>query len=314
MKYLLENSYAIVYRGILGGMNNLIILITGAKGFVGKNLTAELKNRQTGVLYEYDADADPVLLDNYTKNCNFVFHFAGNLGFTSTLLNSLKKNKNTCPVIFSSSIQATLDNPFGGNKKADEDSLRIYSEETGAKVLIYRFPTIFGQRFHQNNDSVVATLCYNISRGLAIQIRDPAAVLDLVYIDDVVEELLRALYGKDHHRGDYGEIPVAYSAYLWDIAKLIYRFNDSFRSLSVPKIENDFEKKLYSTYLSYLPTNTFQYKMNSHAHHCFSKVVPSANNEKPSAFITKDCHSKYDKYIAVSGKELIQSRKLKLMK
>lgn len=250
----------------------MIILITGAKEFIGKHLTSELKNKQMGTIYEYDEDIGPALLDNYTKNCDFVFHLAGinlqnnpdkiikgNFGFTSALLSSLKKNSNTCPILFPST-QTTFDNPLAGNKKAEEDLLRAYNEETGAEVLIYRFPNVFGQWCRQNN-SVVAAFCYNISRGLAIQIRDPAAMLNLVYIDDVIEELLRALHGKGHLSGDHCEIPVVYSAYLWDIAKLLYRFKDSSRTLSVPKINNDFEKKLYRTYLSYLPTNTFRYEM-----------------------------------------------------
>lgn len=314
-------------------MSVLKILITGAKGFIGKNLIAELKNQQAGELYEYDVDTDPALLDEYTKDCEFVYHLAGvnrpkdaaefmegNFGFTSTLLDSLKKQKNTCPVMISSSIQAALDNPYGESKKAGEDLLRSYSEETGAKVLIYRFPNVFGKWCRPNYNSVVATFCYNISHELPIQVHDTEAVLNLVYIDDVVEELLHALNGKENQTGDYCSIPVVHTVRLGEIANLLNSFKESRHTLTVPNMANAFEKKLYSTYLSYLPTDEFSYplKMNSDARGSFTEIIRtvdrgqfSVNVAKPG--ITKGNHwhhTKNEKFLVVSGKGLIQFRRI----
>lgn len=309
------------------------ILITGAKGFVGKNLAAELKNQQYTDLYEYDIDTDPKLLDEYTKDCEFVFHLAGvnrpkeqkefmegNFGFTSSLLDSLKKNGNACPVMISSSIQAALDNPYGQSKKAGEELLRAYGQETGAKVLIYRFPNVFGKWCRPNYNSVVATFCYNISRGLPIQIHDPETTLNLVYIDDVVEELLHALSGEENQTGDYCSVAVTYTVKLGEIANLLHHFKESRHTLSVPNMANAFEKKLYSTYLSYLPTDDFSYplKMNSDARGSFTEIIRTADRGQFSVNVAKPGitkgnhwhHTKNEKFLVVSGKGLIQFRKI----
>ena len=186
------------------------ILVTGAKGFIGKNLIAELRNRKYEDIFEYDRDTDSSLLDEYCKEADFVFHLAGvnrpkeqsefldgNFGFTSDLLDSLKKHNNTCPVMISSSVQAELDNPYGESKKAGEDLLFSYGEEIGAKVLVYRFPNVFGKWCRPNYNSAVATFCHNIAHSLPIQVNDPSVVMNLVYIDDVVNELVNALEGKE---------------------------------------------------------------------------------------------------------------------
>lgn len=309
------------------------ILITGAKGFIGKNLTAELRNQQYTDLYEYDIDTDPERLDDYTKDCEFVFHLAGvnrpqnpnefiqeNYGFTSKLLDALKKHGNTCPVMISSSIQAALDNPYGQSKKAGEELMRQYGEETGAKVLIYRFPNVFGKWCRPNYNSVVATFCHNIAHGLSIQVRDPAAVLNLVYIDDVVEELLNALAGKENRNGEYCSVPVVHTVTLGEIAGLITGFRESRHTLSVPNMANAFEKKLYSTYLSYLPTDEFSYplKMNSDARGSFTEIIRTADRGQFSVNIAKPGitkgnhwhHTKNEKFLVVSGKGLIQFRRI----
>jgi len=190
------------------------ILVTGAKGFIGKNLIAELRNRKYDYIFEYDRDTDPSLLDKYCKEADFVFHLAGvnrpkehsefmegNFGFTSDLLDSLKKNNNTCPVMISSSIQAELDNPYGESKKAGENILFAFGKETGSKVLVYRFPNVFGKWCRPNYNSAVATFCHNVAHSLPIQVNDPSVVMNLVYIDDVVNELINSLEGKENKIG-----------------------------------------------------------------------------------------------------------------
>ena len=199
----------------------LKILVTGAKGFIGRNLTVELRNRCYTDIFEYDIDTDPSLLDAYCKDADFVFHLAGvnrskeqdefmkgNFGFTSTLLSALKEHNNTCPVMISSSTQATLANPYGESKKAGEDLLFEYSKETGAEVLIYRFPNVFGKWCRPNYNSAVATFCHNIARNLPIKVNDPSVAMNLVYIDDVVEELINARNGHENKNGDFCEVPV----------------------------------------------------------------------------------------------------------
>ncbi|MGB4661071.1 MAG: capsular polysaccharide biosynthesis protein CapF [Mobilitalea sp.] len=309
------------------------ILITGAKGFVGKNLIAELKNQKYLDVLEYDIDTDPSLLDVYTKECEFVFHLAGvnrpqnekdymlgNFGFTSILLNSLKKNNNKSVVMISSSIQAMIDNPYGQSKKAGEDLLFAYSEEVGAKVLIYRFPNIFGKWCRPNYNSVIATFCNNLANNIPIQVNDPSVMMSLVYIDDVIEELINALNGKENRVGYFCEVPVTYTIMLSDIIDLINSFKDSRKTLNIPNMLNLFEKKLYSTYLSYLPINQFCYplKMNIDSRGSFTEIIRtmdrgqfSVNIEKPG--ITKGNHwhhTKNEKFIVVSGKGLIRFRRI----
>jgi len=264
------------------------ILVTGAKGFIGKNLIAELRNRKHTDIFEYGRDTDPSLLDGFCKEADFVFHLAGvnrpkeqsefmegNFGFTSDLLNSLKKHNNTCPVMISSSIQAELDNPYGESKKAGEDLLFSYSEETGSKVLVYRFPNVFGKWCRPNYNSAVATFCHNIAHDLPIQVNDTSVLMNLVYIDDVVNELVNAFEGKENKVDSFCEVPVVHTITLGEIVDLIYTFKKSREDRSVPNMSDAFTKKLYSTYLSYLPENQFSYdlKMNVDQRGSFTEFI-----------------------------------------
>lgn len=320
------------------------ILVTGAKGFVGRNLVAQLKNIQSGkaknyglspdlTIYEYDIDSTAAQLDEYCRDADFVFNLAGvnrpkdqsefmkgNFGFASLLLDTLKKHRNTCPVMISSSIQAALDNPYGQSKKAGEDLMFEYSKETGAKVLIYRFPNLFGKWCRPNYNSAVATFCNNIANDLPITVNDPNVVLHLVYIDDVVDEFIRALQGKENRDGDYCRVPVEHEVKLGRIAELLYSFKESRKNLSVPNVGDEFEKKLYSTYLSYLPTDGFSYplKMNVDNRGSFTEIIRtqergqfSVNISKPG--ITKGQHwhnTKNEKFLVVSGKGMIRFRNI----
>jgi len=309
------------------------ILVTGAQGFIGKNLVAELKNRNYNDIFEYDKETDPALLDEYCKEADFVFHLAGvnrpkeqsefmegNFGFTLILLDTLKKHNNTCPVMISSSTQAELDNPYGESKKAGEDLLFDYSKETGAKVLIYRFPNVFGKWCRPNYNSAVATFCHNIAHELPITVNDPSVVMKLVYIDDVVEELINALEGKENKNGDFCEVPVVHTITLGEIVDLIKSFKRSREERSIPDMADTFTKKLYSTYLSYLPEDQFSYelKMNVDNRGSFTEFIKtpdrgqiSVNISKPS--ITKGNHwhhTKNEKFLVVSGKGVIRFRKI----
>jgi len=309
------------------------ILVTGAKGFIGKNLIVELKNRGYTDILEYDKDTDLSLLDEYCKEADFVFHLAGvnrpqeqseymegNLGFTSKLLDTLKKYKNTCPVLMSSSIQAELDNPYGKSKKAGEDLLFAYSKETGVKVLVYRLPNVFGKWCKPNYNSAVATFCYNIAHNLPITVNDPTAVMNLVYIDDVVEELISALQEKANCAGQFCEVSPVYNIRLGEIVDLIYLFKNSREERTVPDMKDSFTKKLYSTYLSYLPEDQFSYslKMNQDNRGSFTEFIKtidrgqvSINISKPG--VTKGNHwhqTKTEKFLVVSGKGVIRFRKI----
>ena len=309
------------------------ILVTGAKGFIGKNLVAELKNRKYMDIFEYDKDTNPNLLDEYCKNANFVFHLAGvnrpkeqsefmegNFGFTSILLDTLKKYHNNCPVMISSSIQAELDNPYGKSKKAGEDLLFEYGKETGAKVLVYRFPNVFGKWCRPNYNSAVATFCYNISHNLPITINDPNVVMRLVYIDDVVDELINALNGKENRVGNFCEVPIVHTIKLGEIADLLYSFKKSREERSIPDMSDAFTKKLYSTYLSYLPENQFSYelKMNVDNRGSFTEFIKTPERGQVSINISKPGitkgnhwhHTKNEKFLVVSGKGVIRFRKV----
>ncbi len=338
------------------------ILVTGAKGFVGKNLCAQLKNikegkarwynlpEEIGDLYEYDIDTDPALLDEFCKNANFVFNLAGvnrpkdpeefmkgNFGFATTLLNTLKKYKNTCPVMISSSIQATLAGRFGTSeygksKKAGEELMFQYAEETGAKVLVYRFPNLFGKWCRPNYNSAVATFCNNIANDLPITVNDPSVELELLYIDDLVDEMILALKGQEHHcefegvetiirsDGRYCGVPTTHKVKLGEIVDLLHEFADMPKTLTIPEIPaNSFAKKLYSTFLSYLPKEKAIYdlKMNVDNRGSFTELVHtekcgqvSINISKPG--ITKGQHwhnTKWELFIVVKGHGLIQLRK-----
>lgn len=321
------------------------IIVTGARGFIGKNLVSTLNNIRQGkdksfemnedvTIYEYNSDSDLELLDLYCKNADFVFHLAGvnrpldqaefmkgNFGFTSLLLDTLKKYNNFCPVMIASSIQAELDNPYGVSKKAGEDLLFAYGKETGAKVYVYRFPNVFGKWCRPNYNSVVATFCYNIARGLPIKINNSDVLMTLVYIDDVVTELIRALNGQASIKNGYGYVPVEYKITLGEIADLINSFYESRETRYVPQVsEGSFSKKLYSTYLSYLPEEQFSYalKMNVDERGSFTEILRTEGNGQFSVNISKPGitkgehwhHTKNEKFVVVSGKGLIRFRKV----
>lgn len=309
------------------------ILVTGANGFIGKNLIAELKNRKYTTIFEYDKDTDPILLDEYCIEADFVFHLAGvnrpkeqlefmegNYGFTSTLLNTLKKYKNYCPLMISSSIQAKLDNPYGKSKKAGEDLLFNYSKETGAKVLIYRFPNVFGKWCRPNYNSVVATFCHNIVHDIPITVNDPSVEMNLAYIDDVVNELINAIEGRENRNGDFCEVPITHSITLGEIANLIYSFKKSRRECSIPDMSDEFIKKLYSTYLSYLPETQFSYelKMNVDNRGSFTEFIKTPDRGQVSVNIIKPGivkgnhwhHTKNEKFLVVSGTGVIRFRRI----
>ena len=321
------------------------ILVTGAKGFVGRNFVAQLHNIRNGKaknyalssteleIWEYDVDTDPALLDEYCQKADFVFNLAGvnrpidpaefmkgNFGFASTLLDTLKKHGNTCPVMISSSIQAALDNPYGESKRAGEELMFEYAQETGAKVLVYRFPNVFGKWCRPNYNSAVATFCYNIARDMPIKVNDPSVVMHLVYIDDVVEELIGALSGEEHCQGRYYEVPVVHTVTLGKIVELLYSFRENRKELGVPDVGDAFTKKLYSTYLSYLPADGFSYplKMNVDDRGSFTEIIRTADRGQFSVNISKPHitkgnhwhHTKNEKFLVVSGTGVIRFRNM----
>ena len=319
------------------------VLVTGAHGFVGKNLCTQLNNIKAGKaknysvtiseVMEYDLDTNPALLDEFCQRADFVFNLAGvnrpkdsaefmkgNLGFASILLDSLKKCGNTCPVMISSSIQATLDNPYGESKRAGEQLMFDYSKETGAKVLVYRFLNIFGKWCRPNYNSVVATFCNNIANDIPIKVSDPNRVINLVYIDDVVEELIAALNQLEHYDGDFCIVPVMYTITLGRIADLLYSFREMPQTLGVPDLADSFSKKLYSTYLSYLPQEKFSYpvKMNIDDRGHFTELIRTVSCGQFSVNVSKAGvikgqhwhHTKNEKFVVVSGHGLIQLRKI----
>lgn len=321
------------------------ILVTGAKGFVGRNLISQLRNIQYGKaknyaisgqeikVFEYDIDSDPAELEVYCKDADFVFNLAGvnrpkdpvefmrgNFGFVSQLLGTLKKFENRCPVMISSSIQAELDNPYGESKRAGENLLFNYAKETGAKVLVYRFPNLFGKWCRPNYNSAVATFCHNMAHDLPIQVNDPSVMMRLVYIDDVVDELIAALSGKEHKEGDFCFVPIIHTITLGEIVELIESFKGMPDNLEVPKLDDPFTKKLYSTYLSYLPEEKFSYplKMNVDNRGSFTEIIRTADRGQFSVNISKPGitkgehwhHTKNEKFVVVKGHGLIQLRKI----
>ncbi|CAB1243692.1 Capsular biosynthesis protein [Ruminococcaceae bacterium BL-4] len=355
--------HLLTYRTSLqNGENDMNILVTGAKGFVGKNLCCALKNLRDGKdktrpslkidkIYEYDLNTEVSLLDEYCANADFVFNLAGvnrpknnsefmegNFGFSSTLLDTLKKHKNTCPVMLSSSIQATLigrygTSNYGKSKLAGENLFFDYATESGAKVLVYRFPNLFGKWCKPNYNSAVATFCYNMANDLPIIVNDRSTELELLYIDDLVSEMLDALEGKEHHcefdgvntvlndSGKYCAVPITHHVTLGEIVDLLDSFKAQPETLVMPEIpEGSFAKKLYSTYLSYLPAEkvAFPLHMNADARGSFTELLKTAscgqfsvNISKPG--ITKGQHwhnSKWEFFIVVAGHGLIQERKI----
>jgi UDP-2-acetamido-2,6-beta-L-arabino-hexul-4-ose reductase len=311
------------------------ILVTGAKGFIAKNLIAELRNQKYTEIFEYSKKTAPSLLDDYCKKADFVYHLAGvnrpnndsefmdgNFGFTSILLDTLKKHNNTCPVMVSSSTQAVLNNPYGVSKKAGESILFKYGKETGAKVLVYRFPNVFGKWCKPNYNSAVATFCHNISHNLPITLNDRSVMLNLVYIDDVVVELMNALNGHENQVGEFCEVPIVHKTSLGEIVDLIYSFKNSREERSIPDMGDEFTKKLYSTYLSYLPKDQFSYelKMNVDNRGSFTEFIKTADRGQVSINISKPGiikgnhwhHTKNEKFLVVSGRGVIRFRKIGL--
>lgn len=309
------------------------ILVTGAKGFIGKNLIAELNNRKDINVFEYNKNSNPSLLDEFCKNADIVFHLAGvnrpkvtsefmdgNYGFTSTLLDTLKKYNNTCSIMIASSIQAELNNPYGISKKASEELIFKYAKEAGVNVLVYRFPNIFGKWSRPNYNSAIATFCYNIAHELPIIINDPNTVLNLVYIDDIVKELLNALYGKENKVGEFCEVSEVHSIKLGYIVDLLTSFKRSREERSIPDMSDVFTKKLYSTYLSYLPEKQFSYdlKMNIDNRGSFTEFLRTPDRGQVSVNISKPGitkgnhwhHSKNEKFLVVSGKGVIRFRNI----
>ena len=338
------------------------VLVTGAKGFVGRNLCAQLNNILTGkakcygdltieAVYEYDIDSTLEQLDAYCADCDFVFNLAGvnrpqnqeefmqgNFGFASTLLDTLKKHHNNCPVMISSSIQATLAGRFGTSeygksKKAGEELMFQYGEETESKVLVYRFPNLFGKWCRPNYNSAVATFCNNIANDLPITVNDPAVELELLYIDDLVEEMIAALKGEEHRcefdgvetvlteNGRYCAAPVTHKVTLGEIVDLLEQFKNQPATQVIPEIPaNSFAKKLWSTYLSYLPKEkvSFPLKMNVDPRGSFTELLRSKNCGQVSINIskpgiTKGQHwhnTKWEFFIVVAGHGLIQERKV----
>jgi len=310
------------------------VLVTGAGGFIGKNLIAELERREGIEVLSFEKDTEIRLLDQYCEECDFVFNLAGinrpehveefmegNFGFASVLVETLRKHGNVCPVMNSSSIQAALENPYGKSKKAGEDMMFAYGQETGAPVYIYRFPNVFGKWCRPNYNSAVATFCYNIAHGLPIQVNDRNTVMHLVYIDDVVEELLQALDHHPHVNADgYCYVPTEYEITLGEIVNLLYSFKESRRNLMIPDMtDNGIEKKLYSTYISYLPENEFSYPliMREDERGSFTEILKSADRGQVSVNISKPGitkgnhwhHTKNEKFVVVSGKGLIRFRR-----
>lgn len=339
------------------------ILVTGAKGFVGKNLVSQLNNIKDGKarwygdlviteVYEYDIDSTPEDLDAYCKDCDFVFNLAGvnrpknteefmqgNFGFASTLLDTLKKHKNTCPVMLSSSIQATLAGRFGTSeygisKKAGEELFFNYAEETGAKVLVYRFPNLFGKWCRPNYNSAIATFCNNIANDLPIQVNDRSVEMELLYIDDLVDEMMAALVGKEHHcefegietilseSGRYCAVPVTHKTTLGEIVDIIKECANAaanVRGINMIELpQGSLRYKLMTTYLSYLPKDKaiYDHKMNVDPRGSFTELVHSVDCGQVSINISKPGitkgehwhHSKFEYFTVVSGHGLIQLR------
>ncbi|NLG04594.1 MAG: capsular polysaccharide biosynthesis protein CapF [Clostridia bacterium] len=309
------------------------ILVTGAKGFVGKNLIWELRNRDYTDIMEYDINSTEEELDQYTKDCDFVFHLAGvnrpkieeefmegNFGFTSELLAHLDKWGNQAPILITSSIQAELDNAYGKSKRAGEELLFAHQEMTGAKSLVYRLQNVFGKWCRPNYNSGIATFCHNIAHGLDICVNDPNVMMNLVYIDDVVDEFIAALNGNENRIGKYCMIPTVHTASLGKIVEMIMGFRESRTNLSVPNMGNELEKKLYSTYLSYLPHDQFSYEldMKKDERGSFTEFLRTKDRGQVSVNISNPGvtkgkhwhHTKNEKFLVVSGEGSVRFRQI----
>ncbi len=326
------------------------ILITGAHGFIGRNLTAALEEIRDGhdrrpdhalcgnppeiTLCLYGRENTPKDLDTFCADCDFVFHLAGvnrpkdpkeflegNRDLTAALLNSLRRYKNPCPVLLSSSIQAARDNPYGASKRAGEELLFQYAQETGAEVLVYRLPNVFGKWCRPNYNSAIATFCHNTANGLPIQVNDPSVPMDLAYIDDVVEEFIHALRGRANRQEDgFCAVPLHHETTLGHIAETILSFPNMRNSMEVPQLGDPLTKKLYSTYLSYLPAESFIYSlhMNEDTRGSFTELIRTSDRGQFSVNISKPGvtkgqhwhHTKNEKFIVVKGEALIQLRRV----
>ena len=308
------------------------ILITGAEGFIGKNLIVALKARGYNDLLRFDADTPVEFLERYCADCQFVFHLAGvnrpkqqeefmqgNFGFTDTLLRMLIKNKNRCPVMFASSTQAALPNLYGRSKKAGEELLDQYSRETGAKVYVFRFPNVFGKWSKPNYNSAIATFCYNIAHDLPIVVNDENTILNLAYIDDVAEALCDLIDDKTTREGSYCVVPVIHTAKLGDIANRIRSFRRIREDNTLPDMSDPLTRKLYATYLSFLPVMEFSYPLEMHedARGSFTEFLRSAAGGQVSVNVSKPGivkgnhwhHTKAEKFLVVSGSGVIKFRR-----
>ena len=309
------------------------ILITGANGFVGKNLVAELENRGYKNLYLYDRENTKADLEEWTKDCEFVFHLAGvnrpkneeefmegNADLTSQLIELLEKNGNQAPIMISSSIQAEKDNPYGKSKKAGEDYLLEYSQRNNILVYIYRFANLYGKWSRPNYNTVIATFCYNIARNIPIQVNDSSVEITFQYIDDVVNELINCLEGIPTKSGQFYDVPEKDTRTLGEVAELIQSFKESRQNLEVPNMSDSFTKNLYSTYLSFLPEDDFSYKlrMNEDDRGSFTEFLRSPDRGQVSINVSKPGitkgqhwhHSKNEKFLVVKGNGLIRFRKV----
>lgn len=309
------------------------ILITGSNGFVGKNLVAELENRGYKNLYLYDRENTKADLEKWTKDCEFVFHLAGvnrpeneeefmegNADLTSQLIELLEKNGNQAPIMISSSIQAEKDNPYGKSKKAGEDYLIEYSQRNNIPVYIYRFSNLYGKWSQPNYNTVVATFCHNLARDIPIQVNDPSVEITFQYIDDVVNELINCLEGNPTKSGQFYDVPEKDTRTLGEVAELIQSFKESRQNLEVPNMSDSFTKKLYSTYLSFLPEDSFSYKlkMNKDNRGSFTEFLRTPDRGQVSINVSKPGitkgqhwhHSKNEKFLVVKGNGLIRFRKV----
>lgn len=309
------------------------VLITGSKGFIGQNLVAELKNNKQIEIMEYHRDTSEDLLNEYCKKADFIFHLAGvnrpeiekeyikgNVELTEKILELLNKHNNTCPIMISSSTQAELNNPYGESKYAGEQLIFNHKETTGAKALIYRFPNVFGKFSRPNYNSAIATFCHNIAHDKPIKINNLNTELTLVYIDDVIKELINALHGKENRVDEHCDVSPVYKKTLQEITDLIYSFKESREDKSVPKMDDSFTRKLYSTYLSFLPEDQFKYplKMNVDDRGSFTEFLKTKDRGQVSINVSKPGitkgnhwhHTKNEKFLVVSGKGVIRFRKI----
>jgi UDP-2-acetamido-2,6-beta-L-arabino-hexul-4-ose reductase len=309
------------------------ILVTGAKGFIGKNLIAELKNQNYIDIFEYDIDSTLEELNQFTKDCEFVFHLAGvnrpkdpkefqegNFGFTTILLDYLKKNNNKAPIMLASSIQAELDNPYGVSKKDGEELLFSYGKENETKVLIYRFPNVFGKWCRPNYNSVIATFSHNIANDIPITVNDENVEMNLVYIDDLVKELINALRGEENRKDRFCFVEPDYKIRLSEVINLLYLFKKYRESNFIPRTDDPFIKKLYATYISYINLENILYDLIqiSDDRGSFTELLKSQYNGQISLNISKKGiikgnhwhHTKIEKFIVLSGQCIVRIRHL----